>query len=211
MSKPPEVLGWDCHNHLFGPYARFPLAADRSYTPPEALEDGHAEMLRRQGLSHAVLVHPSAYGDDHSLLLSALDAHPHLRGVIVVRPDSPLVHAGLASLRPRGVRAARFSHRSGAGTNFAGSASIEDLQALGFAIVGYGSQGHAHALNLKDSGYDVVIGSRSKYRAMEARDSQVEKWPDLAPRLAAMKREALLSYGALIGAHGRLVHQRWIN
>jgi hypothetical protein len=31
-----------------------------------------------------------------------------------------------------------------------------------------------------------------------------------APRLAAMKREALLSYGALIGAHGRLVHQRWI-
>jgi hypothetical protein len=25
-----------------------------------------------------------------------------------------------------------------------------------------------------------------------------------------MKREALLSYGALIGAHGRLVHQRWI-
>lgn len=32
----------------------------------------------------------------------------------------------------------------------------------------------------------------------------------LAPRIAAMKREALLSYGALIGNHGRLVHQRWI-
>ena len=111
MSAATPVLGWDCHNHLFGPYERFPLAPDRSYTPPEALEAGHAEMLRRQGLSHAVLVHPSAYGDDHSLLLSALDTHPHLRGVIVVRPDSPLVHAGLASLRPRGVRAARFSHR----------------------------------------------------------------------------------------------------
>ena len=26
------------------------------------------------------------------------------------------------------------------------------------AVVGYGSQGHAHALNLKDSGMDVVIG-----------------------------------------------------
>ena len=26
------------------------------------------------------------------------------------------------------------------------------------AIVGYGSQGHAHALNLKDSGQDVVVG-----------------------------------------------------
>ncbi len=28
------------------------------------------------------------------------------------------------------------------------------------AIVGYGSQGHAHALNLKDSGVDVVVGLR---------------------------------------------------
>ena len=26
------------------------------------------------------------------------------------------------------------------------------------AIIGYGSQGHAHALNLKESGCDVIIG-----------------------------------------------------
>ncbi len=26
------------------------------------------------------------------------------------------------------------------------------------AIIGYGSQGHAHALNLRDSGVDVVVG-----------------------------------------------------
>src|ERR1043166_6918975 len=26
------------------------------------------------------------------------------------------------------------------------------------AVIGYGSQGHAHALNLKDSGQDVVVG-----------------------------------------------------
>jgi ketol-acid reductoisomerase len=26
------------------------------------------------------------------------------------------------------------------------------------AIIGYGSQGHAHALNLKDSGCDVIVG-----------------------------------------------------
>ena len=26
------------------------------------------------------------------------------------------------------------------------------------AIIGYGSQGHAHALNLKDSGAEVVVG-----------------------------------------------------
>src|SRR5688572_25824182 len=28
------------------------------------------------------------------------------------------------------------------------------------AVIGYGSQGHAHALNLKDSGIDVVVGLR---------------------------------------------------
>ena len=26
------------------------------------------------------------------------------------------------------------------------------------AVIGYGSQGHAHALNLKDSGLDVCVG-----------------------------------------------------
>ncbi|KAE9881616.1 ketol-acid reductoisomerase, partial [Escherichia coli] len=28
------------------------------------------------------------------------------------------------------------------------------------AIIGYGSQGHAHALNLKESGVDVIVGVR---------------------------------------------------
>ncbi|MDR6855679.1 amidohydrolase family protein [Variovorax guangxiensis] len=118
---------WDCHAHLFGPYERFPLAAERSYTPPEAIEPQYTALLRRLGLSNGVLVHPSAYGDDHSLLLHALAVQPALRGVVVVRPDSPL---GLADLRAQGVRGARFSHRSGAGANFAGSASLADLQAL---------------------------------------------------------------------------------
>ena len=28
------------------------------------------------------------------------------------------------------------------------------------AVIGYGSQGHAHALNLRDSGIDVRVGLR---------------------------------------------------
>ncbi|ASK63754.1 ketol-acid reductoisomerase [Virgibacillus phasianinus] len=36
----------------------------------------------------------------------------------------------------------------------------EVLQGKKVAIVGYGSQGHAHALNLRESGYDVVVGLR---------------------------------------------------
>ena len=32
------------------------------------------------------------------------------------------------------------------------------LKGKTIAVLGYGSQGHAHALSLKDSGYDVVVG-----------------------------------------------------
>ncbi len=37
-------------------------------------------------------------------------------------------------------------------------ASLEPLKGKKIAIVGYGSQGHAHALNLRDSGLDVRVG-----------------------------------------------------
>lgn len=127
--------GWDCHAHLFGPYERYPLAADRSYTPPEAPAAAYQALLERLHLAHGVLVHPSAYGDDFSLLFDTLARHPTLRGVVVLRADTPLV---LSSLRARGVRGARFSQRSGAGANFAGSASFDDLLALAPALADAG-------------------------------------------------------------------------
>jgi ketol-acid reductoisomerase len=37
---------------------------------------------------------------------------------------------------------------------------LELIKAKKVAIIGYGSQGHAHALNLKESGVDVVVGLR---------------------------------------------------
>jgi ketol-acid reductoisomerase len=39
-------------------------------------------------------------------------------------------------------------------------ADLSKLEGKTVAILGYGSQGHAHALNLKDSGIDVVVGLR---------------------------------------------------
>jgi ketol-acid reductoisomerase len=36
--------------------------------------------------------------------------------------------------------------------------SLEHLQGRKIAIIGYGSQGHAHSLNLRDSGADVIVG-----------------------------------------------------
>ena len=39
-------------------------------------------------------------------------------------------------------------------------ANIEIIQGLNVTIVGYGSQGHAHANNLKDSGVNVTVALR---------------------------------------------------
>lgn len=41
-----------------------------------------------------------------------------------------------------------------------GDANEQFLQGKTIAIIGYGSQGHAHAQNLRDSGVDVIIGLR---------------------------------------------------
>jgi ketol-acid reductoisomerase len=37
-------------------------------------------------------------------------------------------------------------------------ADLKNLQGKTCAVIGFGSQGHAHALNLKDSGIDVIVG-----------------------------------------------------
>ena len=51
---------------------------------------------------------------------------------------------------------------------YGGDCNLDYLKKKTVAIIGYGSQGHAHALNLKDSGVKVIVGlyegSKSKER-----------------------------------------------
>jgi ketol-acid reductoisomerase len=64
-------------------------------------------------------------------------------------------------------------------------ANLDELEGRRVAIVGYGSQGHAHALNLRDSGVQVEVGlpasSRSRARA-QAEGLTVREVADAAER-----------------------------
>jgi ketol-acid reductoisomerase len=100
-------------------------------------------------------------------------------------------------------------------------ADLSIIQAKKVAIIGYGSQGHAHALNLKDSGVDVAVGlpetSRSRAKAQAAglavkTVADAAAWADVVMLLvpdttqAALYREAIaphLTAGkTLMFAHG---------
>jgi ketol-acid reductoisomerase len=68
------------------------------------------------------------------------------------------------------------------------AADLAFIQGRKVAVIGYGSQGHAHALNLKDSGVSVRVGlpatSRSRAKAQAAgltvgEVSEVSKWADV--------------------------------
>jgi ketol-acid reductoisomerase len=100
-------------------------------------------------------------------------------------------------------------------------ADLSIIQAKKVAIIGYGSQGHAHALNLKDSGVDVAVGltatSRSRAKAEAAglavkTVADAAAWADVIMLLvpdttqAALYREAIVPHltagKTLMFAHG---------
>ena len=74
-----------------------------------------------------------------------------------------LPRTGSGKLRAR-ARCASFPAMAGAASDegifYDADADLSVLDGKTVAILGYGSQGHAHALNLKDSGVDVVVGLR---------------------------------------------------
>src|SRR5689334_11135617 len=79
----------DCHAHVFGPYARFPLAAERSYTPPEAPVEAFLAHLDALGFARGVLVTASAQGTDNRAILDAMRRYPgRLRGVAVLGAEA---------------------------------------------------------------------------------------------------------------------------
>jgi predicted TIM-barrel fold metal-dependent hydrolase len=103
VNRPME--GWDCHVHVFDSNCQ---PKDGHYRPdhhPLAEVEGIAES---HGVRHLVLVQPSVYGTDNSVLLGALALQPgRHRGVVVL--NSSVSDAELDAMHAAGVRGARFN------------------------------------------------------------------------------------------------------
>jgi 2-pyrone-4,6-dicarboxylate lactonase len=98
----------DTHAHICGPIERYPYSEFRVYTPPDALLPGYRHMLETLGVERAVLVQPSVYGSDNTVLLNAMaQLGGHCRGVAVV--DDDVSDAELKRLHNAGVRGVRVN------------------------------------------------------------------------------------------------------
>ncbi len=107
MQPLPEGAA-DCHMHVIGPFARYPLAAERAYNVEEALLEAHERMKQTVGLERTVFVQASGHGTDNRAMLAALtQLGARGRGVVVLEPDTPA--AELERLHAAGVRGLRLN------------------------------------------------------------------------------------------------------
>src|SRR5260221_2675257 len=109
--EPLPAHAADCHMHVFGPFHRFPLAAERAYNVAEAPLAAHERMKSQVGLERTVLVQASGHGTDNRAMLAAL-AELGVRGraVAVVGLETPLRE--LQEMHKAGVRGVRLNLRT---------------------------------------------------------------------------------------------------
>jgi predicted TIM-barrel fold metal-dependent hydrolase len=98
----------DAHCHVFGPAAKFPYAADRSYTPPDAPVANLRKLHARLGISRAVIVHASCHGTEMDVTLDAIaSSDGAYRGVACV--EDRVSDRELERLHEGGIRGIRFN------------------------------------------------------------------------------------------------------
>ncbi len=69
-------------------------------------------------------------------------------------------------------------------------ANLELIQAKRIAIIGYGSQGHAHALNIRDNGCNVVVGLPAGSKSREK--AEAEGLEVMTPAAAAEQADVIM-------------------
>jgi len=96
----------DTHFHLFGPEARYPYAAGREYTPPDATAKDARRVFDTLGVQRCVVVQPSVLGTDNrcTLVQGAAIGIPMRAIVVVPRETTDAELDRLDGLGARGVR-----------------------------------------------------------------------------------------------------------
>ena len=98
----------DTHAHICGPIAKYAYSDRRVYTPPDALLPAYRHMLATLGVERMVLVQPSVYGTDNTVMLEAMrEIGGAARGVAVVEND--VGDAEIERLHAAGVRGIRVN------------------------------------------------------------------------------------------------------
>jgi len=94
--------------HVFGPFDRYPLAAERAYNVAEAPLEAHERVKRQVGLERTVFVQASGHGIDNRAMLAAVsELGSRGRGIAVVPPNAP--EEQLLSMNQAGVRGVRIN------------------------------------------------------------------------------------------------------
>lgn len=103
----------DTHIHLFAAdKKRFPFHPAATYQPKPATLEDYVTFVRTTNLTHAVIVHPEPYQDDHTYLEYCLE-NDFFKGTCLfdaMRPDTPSRIDTLIRRWPNRIRAMRF-HR----------------------------------------------------------------------------------------------------
>jgi len=115
FAHPLPANGCDCHVHVFGPFDRFPLDPQRTYTPGPASVEQLCALQKRLGLRRVVIVQASPQGDDNACLVDALQRINaagviQARGVAVISEQTS--DAQLRQMHQAGVRGVRVNLES---------------------------------------------------------------------------------------------------
>ncbi|WP_315832259.1 amidohydrolase family protein [Bradyrhizobium prioriisuperbiae] len=147
LALPPGSC--DSHCHIYGPFDRFPLPRDRSFTPNEAPETALRRLHGHLGIARAVIVQSQGHGFDHRPLLDALARSAgRYRGVALLKPSCS--EEEIAAFDAAGICGVRFNFLSHLG----GRPDIDAMRAIIAKVRPFGWHVAVHV-----AGDDITIWS----------------------------------------------------
>jgi D-galactarolactone isomerase len=165
----------DCHMHVFD--SNFPAVLNAPVIAPDASLSDYQLLCNRLGIQRSIVVQPSAYGTDNSLLLRVLtQGGDSMRGVAVV--NDQVTNDELRCLIASGVVGIRFNQVQ------KGATELQMLTVLGPRLIelGWHAQMHLTARQLlesasaiADANFPVVLDHFARMCADEVISPHVQK------------------------------------